>query len=191
MTAAGLRNRVAIVGVGYSDVTRHSPRTLGQLAVSACTRALDDAGLDAKDIDGISNYPTPSGPFGIPPVDGIHVVGVEYISQAMALENLNWSGSITGGTITASMVEAVHALAAGACSHVLVWRGMHNPLGAFGRVTQPRVAGVGQFTAPWGFGHNVIRFALPYSRRVKTCFVTSVAYFTTLNGLPLRSRIGL
>jgi acetyl-CoA acetyltransferase len=164
VSASGLRNRVAIVGVGYSDVTRHSQRTLGQLALSACTRALHDAGVDAKDIDGISNYPTPSGPFAVQPVDGVHVVGVEYISQAMALENLNWSGSITGGTITASLVEAVHALAAGACNYVLVWRGMHNPLGAFGRVTQPRVAGVGQFTAPWGFGHNVIRFALPYSR---------------------------
>ena len=82
----------------------------------------------------------------------------------MRLENLNWSCSITGGTITAAIVEAVHALAAGACSHVLVWRAMHNPLGVFGRVSQPRVEGVGQFSAPWGFGHNVIRFAMPYSR---------------------------
>ncbi len=164
MTAAALRNRVAIVGVGYSDVQRHSERTVGQLAVSACTRALDDAGLTADDIDGVSNYPTPSGPFRGPIVNGVHVVDVEYIAQAMRLENLNWSCSITGGTIAAALVQAVHALAAGACSHVLVWRAMHNPLGTFGRVSQPRVEGVGQFTAPWGFGHNVIRFAMPYSR---------------------------
>ena len=31
-------------------------------------------------------------------------------------------------------------------------------------MTQPRVDGVGQFTAPWGFGFNVLRFAMPYSR---------------------------
>ena len=164
MSAAALRNRVAIVGVGYSDVQRHSERTVGQLAVSACARALDDAGLNANDIDGVSNYPTPSGPFRSPIVNGVHVVDVEYIAQAMRLENLNWSCSITGGTMTAAIVEAVHALAAGACSYALVWRAMHNPFGAFGRVSQPRVEGVGQFSAPWGFGHNVIRFAMPYSR---------------------------
>ena len=163
MTTGEQRNRVAIVGVGYSKVERRSPHTLGQLAVSACTAALDDAGLKGADIDGVSNYPTPSGPFGVV-VDGIHVVGVEYISQAMGLDNLRWSCSITGGTVSAALVQAVHALTAGACNYVLVWRAMHNPVGVFGRISQPLVGGSGQFTAPWGFGHNVIRFALPYSR---------------------------
>jgi acetyl-CoA acetyltransferase len=163
MTTGEQRNRVAVVGVGYSKVERRSQQTLGQLAVSACARALDDAGLKAQDIDGVSNYPTPSGPFTVV-VDGIHVVGVEYISQAMRLDNLKWSCSITGGTISAALVQAVYALTAGDCNYVLVWRAMHNPAGAFGRISQPLVGGSGQFTAPWGFGHNVIRFALPYSR---------------------------
>lgn len=35
MTSAEQRNRVAIVGVGYSKVERRSPHTLGHLAVSA------------------------------------------------------------------------------------------------------------------------------------------------------------
>jgi acetyl-CoA acetyltransferase len=164
MTEKALRNRVAIVGVGYSEVKRRSGRTLGQLAVSACTRAIDDAGLRPADIDGVSNYPVPGGPPTGPVVDGIDIVGVDYLSQAMALDNLVWSCSLTAGTIAAALVEAVHALAAGACTHVLVWRAMHNPRGAFGRVSQPRVAGPAQFTAPWGFGHNVVRFAMPYSR---------------------------
>jgi acetyl-CoA acetyltransferase len=41
---------------------------------------------------------------------------------------------------------------------------MHNPAGAFGRVTQPKVGGKTQFSAPWGFGHNTVTFAMPYSR---------------------------
>ena len=159
-----MRNRVAIVGVAYSEVERHSERTVGQLAVSACRRALEDAGLEPGDVDGVSNYPMPGGPLTAPPVDGVHIVSVEYLSQALRLENLVWACSITGGTVSATLVNAVHALAAGACTHVLVWRAMHNPRGAFGRVRQPQVAGVGQFTAPWGFGHNVIQFAMPYSR---------------------------
>jgi acetyl-CoA acetyltransferase len=164
MTERALRNRVAIVGVGFSEVARRSQRTLGQLAVSACAKAIDDAGLAPADIDGISNYPAPGGPPAVPPVDGVDIVSVDYLSQAMALENLAWCCSLASGTIAAALVEAVHALAAGACDYALVWRGMHNPQGAFGRVTQPRVPGVGQFTAPWGFGHNVVRFAMPYSR---------------------------
>ena len=35
-----VRNRVAIVGVGYSEVTRHSEHTVGHLAVDACSKAL-------------------------------------------------------------------------------------------------------------------------------------------------------
>ena len=164
MSRSAIRNKVAVVGVAYSDVQRHSDHTIGHLAVSACARALADAGLRSADIDGISTYPIPGGPPTGPIVDGVDVVSVEYVAQAMGLDNLSWSCSVANGTIAAALVAAVHALAAGACNYAVVFRAMHNPQGAFGRVTQPRVAGDSQFTAPWGFGHNVIRFAMPYSR---------------------------
>jgi acetyl-CoA acetyltransferase len=164
VTEKALRNKVAVVGVGYSDVSRHSDHTVGRLALNACRRALEDAGLRAEDIDGVSNYPVAGGPLADPAVDGVHIVSVDYLSQAMGLENLLWSCSITAGTISASLVQAVHALTAGACKYVLVWRAMHNPRGPFGRVSLSRVGGAAQFTAPWGFGHNVLRFAMPYSR---------------------------
>ena len=140
MTDGFASNEVAIVGVGFSEITRRSDQTLGQLAVNACHRALDDAGLTVTDIDGISNYPNPSRPLD-EPIDGVDVVGVHYLSQALGLENLRWACSITGGTVTATVADAVHALAAGACNYALVWRAMHNPAGAFGRVTQPKVGG--------------------------------------------------
>jgi acetyl-CoA acetyltransferase len=163
VSPARFHNEVAIVGVGYSQVARRSDHTLGSLAVSACQAAIDDAGLTAEDIDGISNYPQP-GTHMSAPVDGIDIVGVSYLSQTMELSNLRWCCSITGGTITAAVVEAVHAVYSGACDYALVWRAMHNPPGQYGRTSQPRVSGESQFTAPWGFGHNVIRFSLPYSR---------------------------
>jgi acetyl-CoA acetyltransferase len=168
MTGGRIRNAVAIVGVAFSEVKRQSKHTAGQLAVSASDRALADAGLHRSDVDGLSLYPMPSGPPAGPLVDGVDIVSVEYLSQAMGLENLTWSCSPATGTIAASLVAAVHALAAGACSYALVVRAMHNPQGAFGRVTQPRVAGDDQFTAPWGFGHQVIRFSMPYSRYMAT-----------------------
>jgi acetyl-CoA acetyltransferase len=163
MSPARFHNDVAIVGSAYSEISRSSKKTLGQLAVDACTAAIEDAGLVPEDIDGLSNYPNPSGPT-IDPVDGVGIVGVNYISQALKLSNLRWSCSITGGTITASMVHAVYAVNSGGCDYALVWRGMHNPGGPFGRVTQTQARGEGQFSAPWGFNFNVIRFAQPYSR---------------------------
>jgi acetyl-CoA acetyltransferase len=163
MTDGFARNEVAIAGVGFSKISRRSDKTVGQLAVEACNTALADAGLTAADIDGISNYPNPSRPLGAP-IDGVDVVGVHYLSQALGLENLRWACSITGGTVTAAITDAVHALAAGGCNYALVWRAMHNPTGAYGRVAQPNVGGDAQFTAPWGFGHNTVIFAMPYSR---------------------------
>lgn len=165
MSGAFKAREVAIVGIGFSEVKRRSDKTLGQLAVSACTRALEDAGLTAADIDGISNYPSPSRPADSP-VDGKDIVGVHYLAQALRLKDLSWMCSVSGGTITASIVQAVNALAAGACTYALVWRGMHNPAvaGGFGRVEQARVSGDEQFLAPWGFRHVVIDYAMPYSR---------------------------
>ncbi len=163
MTRGRLAGRpVAAVGVGFSEVARRSNRPLGSLAVQACTRAVEDAGLSVDDIDGLSNYPNASR-MGAGDVDGLDTVGVNFIAQAFNLRNLRWSTSITQGTVTASAVEAVYAVAAGACDYALVWRGMHNPAN-FG---QPDLRATGdrpEFNYPYGDIHNVMRFSFPYSR---------------------------
>ena len=161
MTGGAMRGSIAIVGVAYSEVMRRSAQTIGQLAVSASDRALADAGLERSDVDGISLYPVPGGPPTGAIYDGVDYVSVEYLSQALGLENLTWSLAPANGTIAASLVGAVHALESGSCTHALVVRAMHNPQGAFGRVTQPQVSGDAQFTAPWGFGHQVIQDFFP------------------------------
>jgi len=51
-----MSRRVAIVGVGYSDVGRNTGRSERHHAAQAAVRALDDAGLTAKDIDGASTW---------------------------------------------------------------------------------------------------------------------------------------
>jgi acetyl-CoA acetyltransferase len=48
--------KVAIVGVGYSDVGRNTGLSARHHAAKAAVRALDDAGLTAKDIDGASTW---------------------------------------------------------------------------------------------------------------------------------------
>ena len=108
-----IRNQVAIVGVGYSDLAPHAGKSLGTLAIDACRTAIADAGLSVDDIDGISNYPNASR-IGGGEQDGVDIVSVKYIAQALALRQLSWSCSITSGTVVASLVHAVNAVASGA-----------------------------------------------------------------------------
>jgi acetyl-CoA acetyltransferase len=158
-----IRNQVAIAAAAFSKIARRSDEPIGKLAVKSCLEAIAEAGLQPSDIDGLSNYPHPSR-HGAGAVDGVDLVSVEYLAQALELRNLRWSCSLTRGTVTAALVEAVNAVAAGACRYALVWRAMHNPAGSYGRVRYDEVPGAAQFTLPYGFGHNVINYALVYSR---------------------------
>lgn len=45
-----IRNRTAIVGVGYTPVLRYAQRSLGSIAVDAALAAIEDAGLRRDDI---------------------------------------------------------------------------------------------------------------------------------------------
>lgn len=156
--------KVAIVGVGITKIERRSGRTVGQLALEACRKAIEDAGLGIEAIDGISNYAKSSRPYTDKQVDGVDLVSAEYLSQALGLDTLTWACAVDRGTVTAALVEAVHALASGACRYALVWRAMGNPQGSYGRRGYSEVRGADQFSIPWGFGHNTIGFALAYSR---------------------------
>jgi acetyl-CoA acetyltransferase len=160
---SGPRNAdVAIVGTGYSRVGRHLPSSVGSLAAEACLAALADAGLDVEQIDGISNYPNASR-LGAGDVDGVDLVTINYMAQALRLRNLRWSCSISQGTLTASIVEAVNAVKAGACNYALVYRAMYNPPGKFGIGNIQVARGNDEFTAPWGLSTYVMMNAMIYS----------------------------
>ena len=49
-------DKAAIVGVGYTDFSRDSGRTVLQLAMEATTKALADAGLERAAVDGLLSY---------------------------------------------------------------------------------------------------------------------------------------
>jgi acetyl-CoA acetyltransferase len=51
-----LRNRAAIVGIGQTEFSKASGRSELQLACEATKAALDDAGLHARDIDGLVTF---------------------------------------------------------------------------------------------------------------------------------------
>ena len=51
-----LKDKYAIVGIGYTDFTKRSGRTVRSLASEACLKAVADAGLTVNDVDGLVSF---------------------------------------------------------------------------------------------------------------------------------------
>ncbi|HVN88288.1 MAG TPA: hypothetical protein VMT61_00595 [Candidatus Binataceae bacterium] len=159
------RGKTAIVGIGYSEITRRPNKPLGLLAVDACRAAIADAGLRPDQIDGLSTYP--ESPFaGAGNRDGEDVVSVMYIVNHLPLApDIRWYAQIETGMIASPMIEAVNALIADACDYVLVWRALHRPVArsSDGKTAGPsRAAGDAQFMAPYGCSSIVQWHALAW-----------------------------
>src|SRR5918996_8796 len=109
--------RAAITGVGQSDVGRRLGREPLGLTVDACLAAIEDAGLDRSDIDGLSTYP---GNMDQPP--GFSGVGITELQDALRLE-LNWfAGGLELPGQLGSVINACLAVSAGLATHVLCFR---------------------------------------------------------------------
>jgi acetyl-CoA acetyltransferase len=144
------RGKTAIVGVGYSQLTRHSQKPLGLLAIDACHAAMEDAGVAPEQIDGLTTYPELPAQ-GAGSRDGEDIVSVMYIMNHLLLaEDIRWYAQIEAGMIASPVIEAVNALIAGACNYVLIWRALHQPRGRYGAWTSNRASGESQFMAPYG-----------------------------------------
>jgi acetyl-CoA acetyltransferase len=109
--------RAVISGVGQSQIGRRIYRDPLELTVEATLRAIEDAGLDRSDIDGIATYP---GNMDVPP--GFSGVGVVELQEALRLE-LSWfSGGLESPGQLGSVVNAALAVAAGLANHVVCFR---------------------------------------------------------------------
>jgi acetyl-CoA acetyltransferase len=157
------RCRVAAVGIGYSKITRVVEEPLGILAVRAARIAIEDAGLEESDIDGLATYPSLQAR-GQSEEDGIHIVSCDYMILGMKDAPIRWYSDHRSGFIASPLIEAVNAIIAGACNYAIVWRAMHNPRGPYRTFRSDYAAGGAQFTAPYGFATGVQGHALAYQR---------------------------
>lgn len=111
-----MTRRVAIVGVGYSDVGRHTGMSERHHAAQAALRALDDAGLEPADVDGASS------------------LGGDAIDFAWMLGMAPLTWHLNGGISPAFSTPAIHAAMAVAAGHTdvcMAWRiMMQQPSGA-------------------------------------------------------------
>jgi acetyl-CoA acetyltransferase len=138
---------VAIIGVGYTPLSRRPEHPETELAISACCAAAQDAGINPSAIDGINiqvhHYP--------PPDTGAIVKG-------LGLTEVRWS--IDGGLGVGPLGRAAEVVDAGLCEAVVVCKVMNT----MAPVTTPEidpetgvVGGPPQFDLPYGLGYTMQR----------------------------------
>ena len=145
-------DRVAITGIGMSDVGRRLMRAPLTLTIDACRAAIEDAGLDVSDIDGLTTWPGAVGGGA-----GISEGGIQPVENALGIRSTWHHAGIETPGHSGALVAGMLAVAAGLCRHVLcyrtVWESTATGLLRSGRMAPPavgRVQGDFQWRLPFG-----------------------------------------
>lgn len=129
MSDRDLRGKTAIVGVGHFGLGQAPGYTDMELLVRAAHRAVADAGLTMRDIDGIASSSTAAS------------MWVMSAIETLGLRPTYIDGTCLGGSSFMSYIlAAAHALESGQCNAVLVCYGSAQRTAAVGRaaVTEAR-----------------------------------------------------
>jgi acetyl-CoA acetyltransferase len=143
--------RAAIVGVGSSAFSRDSGTTVTDLAATAVSEALADAGLAPADVDGILTYHENDS------------VGAWEIARALGVGALRWHNDITGGgsQCASILADAAMAIDNGLAARVVVVRALNGRSGTrMGQIATLPGDDARQFTLPFGLAGPPHRFAL-------------------------------
>ena len=155
---------VCIVGIGHSEISRHSQRSLTSLGIDACVAAIRDAGLRPNDIDGLGGSSPPN---------------LANMVEAIGIPSLSWcsQGAWPASQAVRTVLEAAMAIKTGVCEYAVVYRGMAAPRGGGSiamRVSDqagptymggPNPAGTStQWTGPYG-GHTILTWLSMWMRR--------------------------
>jgi 3-oxoacyl-[acyl-carrier-protein] synthase III len=81
-----LKDKYAIVGIGYTDQGKVPDRTALSFHLEACVNAIEDAGLEKEDIDGLicyRHFPAGSNENDVTPYEVAQYLGLtpSYLSQ--------------------------------------------------------------------------------------------------------------
>ena len=116
VTPEKFEDKVALTGIGASQLGRRLMVSPQSLTVQACERAIADAGLSLDDIDGLATYPGAglAGPFS----EG----GVTALEAALGIRPTWYNGGIETFGPGGSVIAAMMAVASGLARHVLCFR---------------------------------------------------------------------
>ncbi|MCM6772851.1 lipid-transfer protein [Nocardia sp. CDC159] len=141
--SSALGGKAAIVGIGATDFSKDSGRSELRLAAEAVTAALDDAGLSAADVHGLTTFTMDTNTQAA-------------VARAVGIPNLTFFSNIPfgGGAACATVQQAAMAVATGIADVVVAYRGFNERSGhRFGQfstqlATAPTSSGV---DAAWGY----------------------------------------
>jgi acetyl-CoA acetyltransferase/uncharacterized OB-fold protein len=123
LTPDKFEDKVALTGIGASELGRRLMAPPLSLTVQACERAVADAGLTLADIDGLSTYPG-AGQFG-----GFAEGGITALEAALGIHPTWYNGGGETFGPGGSLIAAMLAIASGLAKHVLcfrtVWEATH------------------------------------------------------------------
>jgi acetyl-CoA acetyltransferase len=110
-----IRNKGAIAGIGQTEFSKDSGRSTLQTALEAIVEALDDAGLQPKDIDGVVKMSANDDVFEID------------LLRSLNLSNLRFFAEIPhgGGAACGTVACAVSAVATGMADVVVTFRSLN------------------------------------------------------------------
>lgn len=145
------KDRTAIVGIGQTEFAKSLEQSEKQLALTAIRAALDDAGIDPSEVDGLSSYTMEN-------------VEEFEIARNLGLGDVTWFAQVGygGGAGCGVVGNAALAVAAGQCSVAVAWRARKR--GA--RTSRPwagvaqRVTGHWQWSRPFGLLRPVDEVAM-------------------------------
>ena len=146
---SSLTRDVAFAGVGYSPLSRQGDPDPRKLTFTAVTEALNDAGLNGNNVDGIFEYKF--GPESPGAQDVARLIGAPNLSAFADILPNNPSG-------LAGPLAGVMAVASGVCETVVAFRCLTRAAGYTGGVrTGPdRIGGRDQFLLPYGYSGGII-----------------------------------
>lgn len=123
--------RAAITGVGFTELSKQSGRSVLALAAEACRNAIVDAGLRPSDIDGVVTYQYLG-----------DSVPAQAVAAALAMGDLTHTldSGLAGQAPCALVAHAATMVGIGVCRNVVVYRALNGRSGQ--RVGSARAPGV-------------------------------------------------
>lgn len=155
MSISEIKDKVAIIGIGQTKVGKLLAESEQQLACTAIKMALDDAGIDPSEVDGLSSF-------------SIETTSHEEIARDLGMGDVNFMvhSPAGGGGGCATVGYGAMALVTGQANVVVAWRARKRS-GDAGRPwmgTAPRLTGSAMWTGPNGIVRPVDQLALYYRR---------------------------
>ena len=146
-----IKDRTAIVGIGQTEFAKTLPHSELWMACAAIKAALEEAGIEPSEVDGLSSYTMEPN------------IEVE-VARNVGFGDVTWFSQVGfgGGAGCAVVGNAAMAVASGQCQVAVAWRARkrgdaaNRPWAQVGE----RVSGPGQWSRPWGLLRPVDEIAM-------------------------------